>query len=142
MSHGFFLAHIGIAISVIGVAGMSAWSDHAKGRIAVGDMLSMGDYAFELVDAGTQRGPNYIATALTLSVNKQGSRKERMIVETRLFPVEGSSTSEGSLIVSPLRTLYATVGEGDAERGWVIDCLLYTSPSPRDATLSRMPSSA
>ena len=27
-----------------------------------------------------------------------------------------------------------------ASRG--IDCLLYTSPSPRDATLSRMPSSA
>ena len=25
---------------------------------------------------------------------------------------------------------------------WVYDCLLYTSPSPRDATLSRMPSSA
>ena len=27
------------------------------------------------------------------------------------------------------------------ERGWPC-CLLYTSPSPRDATLSRMPSSA
>ena len=27
-------------------------------------------------------------------------------------------------------------------RGWDINCLLYTSPSPRDATLSRMPSSA
>ena len=25
---------------------------------------------------------------------------------------------------------------------WDMDCLLYTSPSPRDATLSRMPSSA
>ena len=25
---------------------------------------------------------------------------------------------------------------------WLNDCLLYTSPSPRDATLSRMPSSA
>ena len=25
---------------------------------------------------------------------------------------------------------------------WFWDCLLYTSPSPRDATLSRMPSSA
>ena len=25
---------------------------------------------------------------------------------------------------------------------WVWGCLLYTSPSPRDATLSRMPSSA
>ena len=26
--------------------------------------------------------------------------------------------------------------------GWFMACLLYTSPSPRDATLSRMPSSA
>ena len=26
--------------------------------------------------------------------------------------------------------------------GWLFVCLLYTSPSPRDATLSRMPSSA
>ena len=28
------------------------------------------------------------------------------------------------------------------EKGLSKDCLLYTSPSPRDATLSRMPSSA
>ena len=28
------------------------------------------------------------------------------------------------------------------QRGSVLGCLLYTSPSPRDATLSRMPSSA
>ena len=26
--------------------------------------------------------------------------------------------------------------------GWAVDCLLYTSPSPRDRTRSRMPSSA
>ena len=38
--------------------------------------------------------------------------------------------------------------ETDAEsnpivgKGWFPGCLLYTSPSPRDATLSRMPSSA
>ena len=29
-----------------------------------------------------------------------------------------------------------------SEIDMVYDCLLYTSPSPRDATLSRMPSSA
>ena len=32
--------------------------------------------------------------------------------------------------------------EEPAEDFWNMDCLLYTSPSPRDATLSRMPSSA
>ena len=33
-------------------------------------------------------------------------------------------------------------GWADKEAGVALRCLLYTSPSPRDATLSRMPSSA
>jgi len=41
--------------------------------------------------------------------------------------------------VSPDRIL---VGSGAVELIRLIACLLYTSPSPRDATLSRMPSSA
>ena len=32
--------------------------------------------------------------------------------------------------------------KGKLASGYGISCLLYTSPSPRDATLSRMPSSA
>ena len=36
--------------------------------------------------------------------------------------------------------MYAGLPQGISGWGWV--CLLYTSPSPRDATLSRMPSSA
>ena len=34
------------------------------------------------------------------------------------------------------------IGEGIEEGDWTISCLLYTSPSPRDGLLSRMPSSA
>ena len=52
-----------------------------------------------------------------------------------------------------VRTLTETVqaNQADLAAGWIAilalqaqvdDCLLYTSPSPRDATLSRMPSSA
>ena len=33
-------------------------------------------------------------------------------------------------------------GEYGKDEGWVYFCLLYTSPSPRDRTRSRMPSSA
>ena len=38
--------------------------------------------------------------------------------------------------------LTGAVYRGQTARGEPYDCLLYTSPSPRDATLSRMPSSA
>ena len=47
---------------------------------------------------------------------------------------------------SSLMKLLAGQGEMDEGSLWVAPganiCLLYTSPSPRDATLSRMPSSA
>ena len=38
--------------------------------------------------------------------------------------------------------IYDTINNRPAHVNLVITCLLYTSPSPRDATLSRMPSSA
>ena len=38
--------------------------------------------------------------------------------------------------------LAALMARNHIDKGQYIDCLLYTSPSPRDATLSRMPSSA
>ena len=42
-------------------------------------------------------------------------------------------TFQGEALQKRVEPLAASVGS---------DCLLYTSPSPRDATLSRMPSSA
>ena len=38
--------------------------------------------------------------------------------------------------------LWYNTNELQTIRAWLYTCLLYTSPSPRDATLSRMPSSA
>ena len=39
-------------------------------------------------------------------------------------------------------SMAATVGVGEGGSGVIVSCLLYTSPSPRDAHESRMPSSA
>ena len=47
-------------------------------------------------------------------------------------------TDPNTLWVAALGHLYSP----NPERGLYKTCLLYTSPSPRDATLSRMPSSA
>ena len=38
--------------------------------------------------------------------------------------------------------MYSHVNETVQDVAHIVSCLLYTSPSPRDATLSRMPSSA
>ena len=50
----------------------------------------------------------------------------------------GGGYAEATLTVDACQALAIVVGEA----GTTTPCLLYTSPSPRDATLSRMPSSA
>ena len=50
--------------------------------------------------------------------------------------ITGAATGIGAEVAALLNASGADVTAFD------ITCLLYTSPSPRDATLSRMPSSA
>ena len=53
----------------------------------------------------------------------------------------GTPQSEDECLLSEDDELY-NIGFGKSDNGNFLICLLYTSPSPRDATLSRMPSSA
>ena len=69
----------------------------------------------------------------------------------RRLPPQHQGVGRGSTVAIPLvicTTLLATTSAGfatsttNAHFATIVTCLLYTSPSPRDATLSRMPSSA
>ena len=63
-------------------------------------------------------------------------------IETRMQQIAGVITQ----LDDPKVPRNIRKGAKDAVENWLLnknkDCLLYTSPSPRDATLSRMPSSA
>ena len=54
----------------------------------------------------------------------------------------GSNAPEFQLSDQDGNTVNIKDFEGQKVLLWFYPCLLYTSPSPRDATLSRMPSSA
>ena len=59
-------------------------------------------------------------------------------------PIKGRSTDIGvqCFNVATAYTVHRAVNHGEPVISRIVTCLLYTSPSPRDATLSRMPSSA
>ena len=57
--------------------------------------------------------------------------------------VEASATVDQKMDLNDITKKFPDVEyHPDQFPGLVFSCLLYTSPSPRDATLSRMPSSA
>ena len=111
----------------------------------------------------SKRRPDVIATKLSNEfVNLAGDYLRRVRVDLerlRGVPYSGKgSPSSGFLSVFFLLQLcrqvdvYGVATEPGGEEGsaqgiisyttYIHNCLLYTSPSPRDATLSRMPSSA
>ena len=55
---------------------------------------------------------------------------------------EGPAASSGMMWLILVDGKISPVFEEDLWAEWCIDCLLYTSPSPRDLSTSRMPSSA
>ena len=57
-------------------------------------------------------------------------------------PFDPFQTSGNPGLGSPLPPLRPIDQLPEESRRHIMSCLLYTSPSPRDATLSRMPSSA
>ena len=67
---------------------------------------------------------------------------EATIVNSAIY-AGGRKVSDAGSIAEAWRELHHPSHHDHGPRmAWIGICLLYTSPSPRDATLSRMPSSA
>ena len=60
--------------------------------------------------------------------------------EAEPIVLDHSAWTQQELILHIIHRYFDLGNDVMAGQAW--DCLLYTSPSPRDATLSRMPSSA
>ena len=89
--------------------------------------------------------PNYSATAtLLIEEDTKGSVPSEMAIFEDLGVFGSSSSLENEIeVLKSRRILGSVIDELDLLKEYLsIGCLLYTSPSPRDATLSRMPSSA
>ena len=80
----------------------------------------------------------------------QGSEGSFGVIHHGIRGYNGSIYAKGWSFNVPTKDLYDAYAEGDSRRSvalldivaWAKACLLYTSPSPRDRTRSRMPSSA
>ena len=84
-------------------------------------------------DTARERTANKTFAATQLTTASQAIRKELQEVETNL---SDDSVAKMQQLTERLTTLDATVTSR------IQTCLLYTSPSPRDLSTSRMPSSA
>ena len=107
-----------------------------SGLGAAGDVLDVKDgYARNYLF------PRKLATAWTAGGQKQVDSITKARESRAIKSLDDAKAVKGSLEGKAV-TVAAKAGKGGRLFGAVSGCLLYTSPSPRDRTRSRMPSSA
>ena len=96
---------------------------------------------------GTQAA--FLTEKLGIPQISTGDMLRAAVTSQSALGIEAKAVMEAGELVSDdiiIQLVKDRITESDCFNGYLLDgfpsCLLYTSPSPRDATLSRMPSSA
>ena len=117
--------------------------DSGMEYVASGETWTIDDLSTDSVDGASDM--NIVGVLVTLSYGEDETTTGTCVPGTAGQPA--ADTISGTVIHGP-HNASASGNNGDApashtvESIWYNDCLLYTSPSPRDVEESRMPSSA
>ncbi|PHR94084.1 MAG: heme lyase NrfEFG subunit NrfE [Robiginitomaculum sp.] len=124
--YGFFIAHLGMAIAMAGITSMSVWAKEDVQLLKIGAHMSVGGYEFTLEKMTPGQEENYQFLKGDVRVTKNGKTVTVLHSARRFYPVRQMITSEAGIQVRPMRNLYVGIGDGDAEKGWVVRA--YTHP--------------
>ena len=108
---GFLLGHVGLAVTIVGITGMSVWALEDQFTLNPGEVERFGQYEIMLVDVSESEGQNYVRQYAQLNISRNGEEIVQMFPERRFYPVEQNMTTEAELAVYPLETLYSAIGE-------------------------------
>ncbi|PPC92315.1 MAG: c-type cytochrome biogenesis protein CcmF [Methylobacter sp.] len=117
--YGMTLAHIGIAVFVIGITFTSVYSIEKDVRMAPGDELNMSGYIFKFNGVKKTMGPNYEAQQGSLTVMHNGLDVADLAPQKRVYRVKSMPMTEAAIDAGMLRDLFVAIGEPlDKQGGW------------------------
>jgi cytochrome c-type biogenesis protein CcmF len=123
---GMAIAHIGVAITAIGIAAVTSWTQETVALLKPGQTATVAHYDVRLLSVEDVNGPNYTSKLGRFAVSIGGAQIDELIAERRNYPNPGSDTVEAGLRVRMADVLYVTVGQSHPGGAWTIR--LYRHP--------------
>jgi cytochrome c-type biogenesis protein CcmF len=117
---GMQLAHLGIAIFVIGVTMVGAYQEEKDVRMLAGDTVSVGGYQIQLVGVNKVPGPNYQAMRGTFLLTKNGRTEATLYPEKRSYFSSTMPMTEAAIDVGLTRDIYISLGEAIDDQAWAV----------------------
>ncbi len=109
--YGMLLAHLGIALFIVGVTMVKGYETERDVRMDVGDTVEAGGYEFRFDGVIEVPGPNYVASQGRVTVSKGGNLVTELHPEKRAYNVTGMPMTEASIQPGLTRDLYVSLGE-------------------------------
>ncbi len=115
--YGMTVAHMGIAVFVIGISLTSVYSVEKDVRMSPGDTLDMSGYIFEFHGVKQNQGPNYIAQQAFVTVSYKGEEVAKLEPQKRVYQVRKMPMTEAAIDAGLFRDLFVAIGEPLGEQG-------------------------
>ncbi len=114
------LAHAGLGISLLGIAGTTIWRSEALEVLAPGQSMQIAGYELRFDGVAPYEGPNYSADRATLEVRRGGTTIATIAPEKRVYPAEGQAITETSIRTNGFADLYVALGDPRGADQWVV----------------------
>lgn len=117
---GKSVAHAGLGITMLGVAGLTSWQSEDIRVAQIGQAFDVGGYTLTLNGVEEFEGPNFLSTMGLLTLSKNGREIAQMRPEKRIYPVAQMPTTEAAIDYNLARDVYVVIGDAQANGGWAI----------------------
>tara|TARA_R110002126_G_scaffold273866_1_gene418562 strand:+ start:83487 stop:85397 length:1911 start_codon:yes stop_codon:yes gene_type:complete len=114
---GMVFAHMGIAITVLGITVSSGFGTELDLRLAPGETVYWSGYQVQWSDTSEMHGSNYNGTRVCFKLT-QGAWNTKICPEKRMYSVSRMMMSEAGIHANLFRDIYAALGEPLEHGAW------------------------
>ena len=118
--YGMQLAHVGVAVFIVGVTLVTGYQSEQDVRMNVGDTVNAGGYQFRFNGVSNVMGPNYRAARADIDVTRNGEIVNKMFPEKRTYLSSENVMTETAIDTGLFRDLYVSLGEPVDGGAWSV----------------------
>lgn len=115
---GMVIAHLGIAVSLAGMASESAFTRETLVAATPGETVAVGPYSVRFDTVEPIAGPNWTANQATLTAWREDGDPFTLKPQARMFSSPPTETSEADIATMVDGQLYTILGKADERGRW------------------------
>jgi len=117
---GMIVAHLGIAVFIIGVTMVKGYETERDVRMNIGDKVTVGGFTLRFDGTSETTGPNYRAARGSFDVSRNGQHVTTQFPEKRMYNAGGMPMTEAAIENFLTGDVYVSLGEAVEGGAWSV----------------------